>query len=76
MNSLYDLLIELGKTWPSILLTMTILGTLVTVGSAYVLITPKKTDDKWWQRLEEHKIFGVILRLLKRFSVLQRKGTK
>jgi hypothetical protein len=49
------------------------LGALVIMGYAYVQVTPNQDDDAWVKKIEEHKIFGAALRLLLRFSPVQRK---
>lgn len=49
------------------------LGFLVVAGYTYIQITPSLEDDAWLKRIEDHKIFGVALRLLVKFSPVQRK---
>ncbi len=54
-------------------LVLMMLGGLVCLGYAYVLATPTEKDDAFLQGLEEKPVIGHLLRLLKRFSPLERK---
>lgn len=49
------------------------LGFLVVAGYTYIQMTPSLDDDAWLKKIEDNKIFGVFLRLLVKFSPVQRK---
>lgn len=71
----FSVILELGaKTIPVLKLVLEGLGSLVIAGWAYVLITPSKKDDAWLQSLEGKAIVGPLLKALKAFSPIQRKG--
>lgn len=49
------------------------LGALVIMGYTYIQMTPSLDDDAWLKKIEDNKIAGAALRLLIRFSPIQRK---
>lgn len=64
----------LGGLHPIIPLVLAGLGALVVLGQAYVLMTPSKEDDAWFDKLEAIPILGAVLKALKSFAPIQRKG--
>lgn len=49
------------------------LGVLVVLGRSYVLLSPTKDDDAFYAKLEANVILGPLLKLLVKFSPVQRK---
>lgn len=49
------------------------LGVLVVLGRSYVLATPNKDDDAFYAKLEANAFLGPLLKLLVKFSPVQRK---
>lgn len=64
----------LSQLHPVIPMVLAALGALVVLGQAYVLMTPSKEDDAWFDKLEAIPFLGAILRALKSFAPIQRKG--
>lgn len=62
----------LAASLPLAKMILQILGTLVLVGSAYVAITPSKSDDAWFAKLEAIPLLGSLLVALQKFSLFQR----
>lgn len=56
-----------------VLSSLMVLGALVVLGYVYVSLTPTQKDDSWVREIEDHAIFGAILRFLVKFSPIQRK---
>ncbi len=54
--------------------TLSTLGGLVILGQTYIAATPTKQDDAWYARLEAKPGIGNVLRVLKSFAPIQRKG--
>mgnify|MGYP000874621972 CR=1 FL=1 len=73
MEGLELLLNGLVEKLPWLMLILSILGSLVVVGQAVVIITPSKKDDEFVEGLEKNGILGGILKLLKKFAVIQKK---
>jgi len=48
------------------------LGSLVVIGHVYVSMTPSKSDDAWYAKLESMPIVGDLLKLLLKFSPISR----
>jgi hypothetical protein len=49
------------------------LASLIVAGTAYIYASPSKSDDAMLQKLEKKPLVGVILRVLKAFSLVKRK---
>lgn len=73
MDAIYNFLLSLVQKFPIVGLILMGLGSLVVVMSAYIAATPSPEDDKWWNKVKEIPVLGVILAVLERFSALQRK---
>lgn len=59
--------------YPILASVLAVLGSLVVVGTVYVKITPSKTDDAWFDKLEAIPLVGTVLKLLVSFSPIERK---
>lgn len=71
MESLFLILAGLH---PSIPMLLAALGGLVVLGQAYVAITPTQDDDAWFAKLESAPLLGPLLKAVKAFAPVQRKG--
>ena len=58
---------------PLLVLILSLLGSLVVLGVAYVAMTPSKDDDAWLLALQEKSIIGHLLKFLQAFSIVQKK---
>lgn len=58
---------------PLLVLILSLLGSLVVLGVAYVAMTPSKDDDAWLLALQEKPIIGHLLKFLQAFSIVQKK---
>lgn len=74
MDQLHDLENLIRQYAPNVVIYGLMgLGALVIMGYTYIQMTPSLDDDAWLKKLEDNKIAGYVLRLLVRFSPVQRK---
>jgi hypothetical protein len=66
----------LATKYPPVFFALTVLGSMVVLGTIYVKVTPTQDDDKWLMKIENHLIWGSLLRLLIRFSIFRRAEKK
>lgn len=71
-GSLEEILVALSAMWPGLGYILMALGLLVVVGRIYVSVTPSQEDDEWFARLEEIPVLGALLKILVKFSPVQR----
>lgn len=64
----------LADLHPAVPVVLSALGSLVIIGQAYVAVTPTQTDDAWFSKLETTPVLGTLLKALKAFAPIQRKG--
>jgi hypothetical protein len=57
--------------WPVIELVLMIVGSVVTLASAIIAITPSKKDDEMLDGLKSK--FGAVLSYIEKFSLIERK---
>lgn len=57
--------------WPMVEVAMMVVGSIVTLASAIVLITPSKKDDEALEGFK--KKFGAALDWVEKFSLVERK---
>jgi hypothetical protein len=76
MEILAVYLSSLAAKYPPIFLALTVLGTMVVLGTIYIKITPTQDDDKWLIKIENHIVWGSLLRLFVRFSIFRRAEKK
>lgn len=67
-------MLQLSTLSPALHLSLTVLGGLVVLGQFYIAATPTRRDDAWYARLEAKAGIGALLRALKTFAPIQRKG--
>jgi len=58
---------------PVVGVVLMILGSLVVIMSAYILATPNKEDDAWFEKVKQIPVLGVLITALERFSLFVRK---
>jgi hypothetical protein len=73
MDYINGLILAMATKYPPVLLGLSSIGTLVVIASTYIKMTPNKDDDKWFNNLENHPVYGLLLRQLTRFSIFERK---
>lgn len=73
LDLLFDYLINLA---PWVQYALSILGTLVVVGSTIVKLTPTKKDDAYMNKIMKIPILGIVLETITRFSPLNHKKIK
>jgi hypothetical protein len=73
MDFFNGLILSLATKYPPALAGLSALGSLVVLASAYIKLTPTQDDDKWLIKVENHPIYGLILRQFTRFSIFERK---
>jgi hypothetical protein len=59
-----------------LLLVLGGLGSLVVAGTAYVAVSPSKTDDAWLAKVESVPLVGLVLKLIKSFSFIKKDEGK
>ena len=57
--------------WPLVEMGLMILGSLVTLATAIILLTPTKKDDEVLEGLKAK--FGAVLDYVEKFSLIERK---
>lgn len=57
--------------WPVVELVLMIVGSVVTLATAIIAITPSKKDDEMLEGLKAK--FGAVLDYVEKFSLLERK---
>lgn len=74
-QSILDTFMQFFPSLPVALqIALTALGGLVVLGQIYIAATPTKRDDAWFAKLEATAGLGTVLRVLKSFAPIQRKG--
>jgi len=73
MDTLHSFITKLAEQWPILMTILSIIGSIVVLGTTYILATKNKEDDAKLKKIEDHKLWGFLLRFLKRFSALERK---
>ena len=58
---------------PYAALGLALTGTAVVVAQAYVALTPTKSDDAWYAKVEALPVVGGFVRALVTFAPVQRK---
>jgi hypothetical protein len=72
-----EVIVWLQQTLPPILvLILSLLGSLVMLGVAYVAMTPSQDDDAWLLALQEKPLIGHLLKFLQAFSMVEKKDGK
>ena len=66
-------LIAYLSNYPTILLILGGIGTLVVAATAYVAATPSKTDDEKLEQLKKNALVAGLIKFFEAFSVVQRK---
>lgn len=67
------LLSLLAGLHPLVPVVLSVLGSLVVAGQAYVAITPSPNDDNWLANLESKPLLGDFLRAVRAFAPIQKK---
>ena len=61
-----DIMEYLMMQYPWLLYVLGGLGIAVAGYGLYVKLTPGKEDDKRWEKIKSHKIFGPLIRIVSR----------
>ena len=64
---------ELLMSYPKVQMALTILGSLVSLATIVVFVTPSKSDDKKLEDLRKNTMVSKVLDFLSKFSVISKK---
>lgn len=73
METIIQYLLNMAQSYPQAVLVVSILGTLDVIGTFIVKTTTTLSDDAWLAKLQEHKIWGPVLKALEKFSYFDLK---
>lgn len=63
----------LSSLSPIVPIVLSILGSLLVIGTVYVALTPSQADDAWLAKVEAYPVIGTLIQALIKCSVIQRK---